>query len=214
MQPAPPPAPVRIVLADDHEIVRSGVVVLLSAIPGVEVVGEAADGQELLQLVDALHPNVVLTDISMPKVDGLAAIERICAEHPEVRCVVLTMYDSVEVMKRAVAAGACGFVMKNSPRHELEQAIRTVHEQGSYFSPRVASRLLMPADDGGEPLTERQAEVLKLLVQGRSTKEIAFELGLSPKTVEVHRARILERLQVRDLTALTRYAIRIGLIQP
>lgn len=213
MQPAPSPAAVRIVLADDHEIVRSGVVVLLSAIPGVQVVGEAADGEELLQLVEALHPDVVLTDISMPRVDGFAAIEQICARHPQVRCVVLTMYDSVEVMKRAVAAGACGFLMKNSPRHELEQAIRSVHEQGSYFSPRVASRLLMPGD-GGEPLTERQSEVLRLLVQGKSTKEIGFELGLSPKTVEVHRANIMERLQVRDLTALTRYAIRTGLIQP
>jgi len=214
MQPAAPPAAIRIVLADDHEIVRSGVVVLLSAIPGVEVVGEAADGQALLQLVEALHPDVVLTDISMPGMDGLAAIAQIHAGHPGVRCVVLTMYDSVEVIKRAVTAGACGFVMKNSPRHELEQAIRTVHQQGSYFSPNVASRLLMPADVGGEPLTGRQAEVLKLLVQGKTTKEIAFELGLSPKTVEVHRANVMERLQVRDLTALTRYAIRIGLIQP
>ena len=213
MQPAAPAA-IRVVLADDHEIVRSGVVLLLSAIPGIEVVGDAADGQALVQLVEALHPDVVLTDISMPGMDGLAAIAQIGARHPEVRCVVLTTYDSVEVIKRAVAAGACGFVMKNSPRHELEQAIRTVHAQGSYFSPSVASRLLMPADDGGEPLTERQAEVLKLLVQGKSTKEVAFELGLSPKTVEVHRANIMERLQVRDLTALTRYAIRIGLIQP
>ena len=213
MQPAPPP-PVRIVLADDHEIVRSGVLALLSAIPGVQVVGEAADGQALLELVATLRPDLVLTDISMPNVDGLAAIERICAEHPQVRCVVLTMYDSVEVVKRAVAAGACGFLMKNSPRQELEQAIRAVHEQGSYFSARIASRLLMPADDGGEPLTERQTQVLKLLVQGKGSKEIAFELGLSPKTVEVHRARLMERLQVRDLTALTRYAIRTGLIQP
>jgi DNA-binding NarL/FixJ family response regulator len=213
MQPAPASAPIRLVLADDHEIVRSGLLALLSAIQGVQVIGEAADGRTLLELVDTLQPDVVLTDISMPDIDGLAAIEQISAQHPQVRCVVLTMYDSVEVVKRAVAAGACGFVMKNSPRHELEQAIREVHAQGSYFSPRVASRMLMPGDSG-EPLTERQAEVLKLLVQGKGTKEIAFELGLSPKTVEVHRARIMERLQVRDLTALTRYAIRIGLIQP
>ena len=213
MQPSRPSAPVRVVLADDHEIVRSGVLALLSAIPDVQVIGEAGDGRTLLELVDALHPDVVLTDISMPEIDGLAAIEQITAEHPDVRCVVLTMYDSVEVMKRAVAAGACGFVMKNSPRQELEQAIRAAHHEGSYFSPRVASRMLMPTD-AGEPLTERQSEVLKLLVRGKGTKEIAFELGLSPKTIEVHRARIMERLQVRDLTALTRYAIRIGLIQP
>ncbi len=214
MQPVQSPAPIRVVLADDHEIVRSGVLALLSAIAGVQVVGDAADGRTLLQLVDTLRPDVVLTDISMPNVDGLAAIEQIAARHPQVRSVVLTMYDSVEVVKRAVAAGACGFVMKDSPRHELEQAIRTVHAQGSYFSPRIASRMLMPAASQGEPLTERQSEVLKLLVQGKGTKEIAFELGLSPKTVEVHRARVMERLQVRDLTALTRYAIRIGLIQP
>lgn len=213
MQSARPTPPIRVVLADDHEIVRSGVLALLAQVQGVEVVGEAADGRTLLEVVDALHPDVVLTDISMPDGDGLAAIERIVAKHPEVRCVVLTMYDNVEVVKRAVAAGARGFVMKNSPRHELAQAILAVHQQGSYFSPRVASRMLMPGV-AGEALTKRQSEVLMLLVQGKGTKEIAFELGLSPKTVEVHRARLMERLQVRDLTALTRYAIRIGLIQP
>jgi DNA-binding NarL/FixJ family response regulator len=214
MQPAHPSAPIRIVLADDHEIVRSGVSALLSMIDGVEVIGEAADGRTLLELVAALHPDLVLTDISMPHVDGFAAIEQLAARHPDVRAVVLTMYDSVEVVKRAVAAGACGYVMKDSPRQELEQAIRAVHAQGSYFSPRIASRMLMPADAPGEPLTQRQSEILKLLVQGRSVKEIAFELGLSPKTVEVHRSRLMERVQVRDLSGLTRYAIRIGLIQP
>jgi len=213
MQPALPSAPIRVVLADDHEIVRSGVLALLSAIEGIEVVGEAADGRTLLQLVDALHPDVVLTDISMPDGDGLAAIAQISAKHPDACCIVLSMYDSVEVVKRAVAAGACGFVMKNSPRHELEQAIREAHDHGSYFSPRVASRMLM-SGDAGEPLTERQSEVLRLMVQGKGTKEIAFELGLSPKTVDVHRTRLMERLRVRDLPALTRYAIRIGLIEP
>ena len=214
MQPAQPSAPIRIVLADDHEIVRSGISVLLSMIVGVQVVGEAADGRMLLELVAALRPDIVLTDISMPHVDGFAAIEQIAARHPEVRAVVLTTYDSVEVVKRAVAAGACGYVMKDSPRHELEQAIRTVHDKGSYFSPRIASRMLMPAGPQGEPLTGRQVEILKLLVQGKAVKEIAFQLGLSPKTVEVHRTRLMERLQVRDLSALTRYAIRVGLIQP
>lgn len=214
MQPVQPTAPIRVVLADDHEIVRAGVRALLSMIDGVEVIGEAADGRTLAQLVDTLRPDIVLTDISMPHVDGLAAIAQLAASHPEVRAVVLTMYESVEVVKRAVAAGACGYVMKDSPRQELEQAIRAVHEQGSYFSPRIASQLLKPAGAHGEPLTDRQAEILKLLVQGNGTKEIAFELGLSPKTVEAHRTRIMERLGVRDLSALTRYAIRTGLIQP
>lgn len=206
---------VRIVLADDHDLVRSGIKALLSMIDGFEVIAEARDGEELVGLVDSLAPDVVMTDISMPKMDGIAAIARIHARHPEVRLLVLSMYDTVDFVKRAVANGACGYLMKDAPPYELEQSVRGVMATGSYFSPAIAQRLLMPSEPTiDDELTHRQIEILRLIAQGRASKEIAYELGLSPKTVDVHRARIMERLQLNDIASLTLYAVRKGLIKP
>jgi DNA-binding NarL/FixJ family response regulator len=213
MNPADLPHNIRVVLADDHELVRAGIKALLSMIEGVQVIAEASDGEELITLVEALNPDVVFTDISMPKVDGIAATAHLHASRPKVRVIVLSMYDTVDFVKRAVSCGACGYLMKDAPPQELEQAVRAVVTQGSYFSPTIATLLLMPSQPGpSEKLTPRQIEILKLMAQGRSSKEIAYGLDLSPKTVDVHRARIMERLQINDVASLTRYAIRAGLI--
>ena len=215
MKPEPTQPPIRVVLADDHDLVRSGIKALLSMIDGVEVIAEACDGQELIQLVEALEPDVVMTDISMPRMDGIAAISQIHARHPKVRLLVLSMYDTVDFVKRAVANGACGYLMKDAPPFELEQAVRSVMATGSYFSPAIAQRLLQPSEPTiDDELTQRQIEILKLIAQGRASKEIAFELGLSPKTVDVHRARIMERLRLNDIASLTLYAVRKGLVKP
>ncbi len=207
--------PIRVVLADDHDLVRSGIKALLGMVEGVEVIAEARDGRELVGLVESLVPDVVMTDISMPGMDGITAIAEIHGRFPEVRMLVLSMYDTVDFVKRAVANGACGYLMKDAPPFELEQAIRSVMATGSYFSPAIAQRLLQPSEPTvDDELTHRQVEILKLIAQGKASKEIAYELGLSPKTVDVHRARIMERLRLNDIASLTLYAVRKGLIKP
>ena len=207
------PMPIQIVLADDHDLVRSGIKALLSTVEGVQVIAEARNGNELLQLLESVKPDVVMTDISMPGMDGITAISEIHARMPEVRILVLSMYDTVDFVKRAVANGACGYLMKDAPPFELEQALRSVVATGSYFSAAVAQRLLQPSEPTvDDELTTRQVEILTLIAQGKSAKEIAFELGLSPKTVDVHRARIMERLRLNDIASLTRYAVRKGLV--
>jgi DNA-binding NarL/FixJ family response regulator len=215
MKNTPATKSIRVVLADDHDLVRSGIKALLSMVEGVEVIAEARDGQELITLVESLMPDVVMTDISMPGMDGITAISEIHTKHPEVRLLVLSMYDTVDFVKRAVANGACGYLMKDAPPFELEQAVRSVMATGSYFSPAIAQRLLQPSEPTvDDELTHRQVEILKLIAQGRASKEIAYELGLSPKTVDVHRARIMERLRLNDIASLTLYAVRKGLIKP
>lgn len=215
MKNTAPVKPVRVVLADDHDLVRSGIKALLSMVENVEVIAEARNGAELVQLAGDLLPDIVMTDISMPVMDGITAIAEIHSTHPQVRLLVLSMYDTVDFVKRAVANGACGYLMKDAPPFELEQAIRSVMATGSYFSPSIAQRLLQPSEPTiNDELTDRQIEILKLIAQGRASKEIAYELGLSPKTVDVHRARIMERLHLSDIASLTLYAVRKGLIKP
>jgi len=215
MKNTAPVQPIRVVLADDHDLVRSGIKALLTMVEGVQVIAEARDGKELIALVEDLMPDVVMTDISMPGMDGITAIAEIHGKHPQVRLLVLSMYDTVDFVKRAVANGACGYLMKDAPPFELEQAVRSVMATGSYFSPSIAQRLLQPSEPTvDDELTHRQVEILKLIAQGRASKEIAYELGLSPKTVDVHRARIMERLRLNDIASLTLYAVRKGLVKP
>jgi len=211
---SPPPSRIRIVLADDHDLVRGGIRALLQLMPDVDVVGEASNGEDLLALLDRGLPDLVITDLSMPGVDGLAAIVRIRERHPGLRVLVLSMYDTVDFVRRAISSGAGGYLMKDAAPQELEQAVRAMAVTGSYFNAAIARLLLQPqqtpADDG---LTERQLEILVRLANGLSSKEIAYELGLSTKTVDVHRGRIMERLDLRDVASLTRYALRKGLIK-
>jgi DNA-binding NarL/FixJ family response regulator len=174
------PKSVRIVLADDHDLVRSGIKALLSMIEGVEVIAEARNGSELITLVESLEPDIVMTDISMPGMDGITAISEIHGKHPQVRLLVLSMYDTVDFVKRAVANGACGYLMKEAPPFELEQAVRSVMATGSYFSPAIAQRLLQPSEPSADDeLTHRQVEILKLIAQGRASKEIPFGSSVS-----------------------------------
>lgn len=204
---------VRIVLADDQDLVRCGIKALLVQIPGVTVVAEARDGDELIEAVGRLQPDIVMTDISMPGLDGLNAIAKLHAQYPHLRLVIVSTHDTADFIKRAVANGACGYLTKDATPSELAQAVRNVVDNGSYFSTVIARRLLQrdePTLD--EELTPRQIEILKLLAQGMASKEIAFQLGLSSKTVDVHRSRMMERLKLHDVSSLTRYAIRKKLI--
>ena len=207
--------PIRLVIADDHELVRAGMRLLLGAAPGLDVVGEARGGVELEQAVDRLRPDVVITDLSMPDGDGVAAIESLRGRHAAIRILVLSMYDTPEAIRRAMRAGANGYVLKGSPSAEIEEAIRDVMGGGTYYSPRAAQCLA--ADDAPRPedlLTPRQIEILGLLARGLSSKEIGFDLGLSSKTVDVHRASIMARLGLGDVASLTLYAVRAGLVDP
>jgi DNA-binding NarL/FixJ family response regulator len=214
MNTSTPGGRMQVVLADDHDLVRGGIQALLELLPEVEVVAEARTGEELLAVLDHTQPDLVITDINMPGMDGLAAVAQIRTRHPTLAILVLSMYDTAEFVQRAVASGANGYLMKHAAPKELQQAVRTISATGSYFNAGVVQLLLerveTPADDG---LTERQKEILVLLAGGLSSKEIGQQLGLSPKTVDVHRARIMERLALRDVASLTRYAVRRGLVK-
>lgn len=211
MQPLP--FPIHVIIADDHPLVRSGIRSLLRTIPEVHVSAEAGNGVELLELLESIRPDVVITDISMPGMDGLAALAEIRARHPSVKVIVLSMHDSADMVKRSVAAGASAYLRKDASDFELASALHSVVTNGSYISAAVARLLIEPAEPAVEDvLTQRQIEVLKMLAQGKSSKEIGFTLGLSSKTVDVHRMRIMERLGLRDVASLAVYAVHKGLI--
>lgn len=205
---------VRVVLADDHVLVRDGLTLLFESMPGVQVMAEAATGEELLRRVEGDLPDLVITDVSMPGMGGIEAIGRLHVLHPGLPVIVLSMDDSIEVIKRVVALGARGYVLKNAPSRELEVAVRTVAGGGSYFSAAIASLLLRQDADGpADLLTARQMQVLKLVAMGLSSKRVGSELGLSPATVDVHRARIMRRLGIHQIAGLTRYAVKHGLLR-
>jgi DNA-binding NarL/FixJ family response regulator len=221
MPPSPNPAsgaPIRVVLADDHALVRAGMRSLLGGMAQVEVVGEAASGEEALVLAERERPDVVLMDIAMKGITGLEAAARIRDQHPGVRVIILSMHAGEEYVLQALRAGAIGYLLKDAATGELELALRSVMRGESWFSPAVSRQVVEGYVQrvGGEPvadvLTARQREVLKLVAGGKSTKEIAFDLSLSVKTVETHRAQIMERLGIRDVAGLVRYALKTGLV--
>jgi DNA-binding NarL/FixJ family response regulator len=211
--------PLRLLLADDHVLVRAGIRSLLGTLPGVEVVAEARDGHETLGLVESLHPDIVLMDIAMPGLNGLEATERITRDYPKTKVVILSMHVSEEYGARALRAGAAGYLPKDADVRELELAIAAVARGETYLSPAVSThvvadyrRRLAEAPDALARLSPRQREVLQLLAEGASTKEVAFRLKLSIKTVETHRAQIMDRLDIHDLAGLVRFAVRTGLV--
>jgi DNA-binding NarL/FixJ family response regulator len=211
--------PIRILLADDHALVRAGISALLKSIPGVEVVAEAADGREALAQVKAHLPDIVLMDISMAGLNGLEAAARIAKEYPAVRVLMLSAHANEDYVKQALRSGAAGYLLKHAAISELELAIQAVARGETYLSPAVSKQVIadyirhVGEEAGpGELLTSRQREILQLIAEGHSTKEIARILHLSPKTVETHRTQLMERLDIHDIAGLVRYAIRAGLV--
>ena len=216
---------IRILLADDHALVLAGIRTLLQGVDDFQVVGEAHDGEALLALVEQVPCDVIALDISMPGMNGLQAMAQILARHPEARIVILSMYDSEDYVVQALRQGARGYVLKTAGASELALAIRTAMAGGIWLSNTVSQRMMETRGDsatgaaesapgpGAPRLTPRQREVLKLLADGYRTKEIAFQLGVSIKTVESYRTQIMQRLGVTDIPGLVRYAIREGLSQ-
>ncbi len=212
----------RILLAEDHALVRAGLRSLLQVIPGLDVVGEAANGNDALRLTMELRPDVVLMDVSMPELNGLEATRRATAAHAPARVVMLSMHADEEYVRQALVAGAAGYLLKTSDRGELELAVRAAARGDLWLSPAI-SRSMVPVFMGKcavtsvnsslERLTSRQREVLQLIAEGHTTKQIAHRLRLSVKTVESHRANLMKRLEIHDVARLVRYAIRVGIIQ-
>ena len=215
-------ARIKVVVADDHAIVREGVRMILAREQDIEVVGEAGDGQQALDLVASLRPQVVIMDISMPGMGGVEATQRLKAKHPEVQVLALTMHEDETYVFQLLRAGAAGYVLKRAAAQDLVQAVRAAAKGDAFLYPSIARKVvedyLRRVETGEERerydgLTTREKEILTLIAQGLSNQQIAEKLYISIKTVQTHRAHILEKLGLHDRTELVRYAIRKGLIQ-
>jgi DNA-binding NarL/FixJ family response regulator len=213
--------PLRILLADDHALVRAGLRSLVEGVEGATIVAEAENGREALAQVAAQRPDLVIMDITMKELNGIEATAQIKAQSPATRVLILSMHSSEEFVKRAIRAGANGYLVKDAAPVELKMAIEAVMRDELYLSPRVSRHVasgLMAGADGAprqspiDALTVRQREILQMIAEGKSTKEIAFVLDVSVKTVETHRAALMERLGIRDVAGLVVFAIRNGLI--
>ena len=210
---------IRVLLADDHNLVRAGLKKLIASFLDCEVVGDVGEGREAVRLASELAPDVVMLDISMPDLNGLEACQRILCEQPDIKVILLSMHADEDYVLRGLAAGAKGYVLKDAAPEELEQALRLVACGGTFLSPTVTGLVAEQLRRGvTEPqaigLSARQREVLKLICEGHSTRGIAELLHISVKTVETHRAQTMQKLGIHDVAGLTRYAMRIGLIQP
>lgn len=216
----PPAKIIRVILADDHTLVRAGIRALLEKLPSVKVIGEAGDGREVLNLVKAHPPDVVLMDIAMPGLNGLEAAERMTRDFPSVRIIVLSMHSNEEYVLRALKAGVAGYLLKKAATAELETALHQVLRGETYLSREISAQLhkkfplhgLTDRKSPLEKLTSRQREILQLIAEGRNTKSIAELLKVSPKTVDYHRMKLMSGLNVHDIPGLVRFALRVGLI--
>ncbi len=210
---------IRVLIADDHALVRAGIRALVEKIEGVVVVGEAGKGKEALELVKELKPTLMLLDITMPDGSGFEVLDHVMKNFPEIRVIVLTVHEAGEYAIRALREGAAGFLPKSAASTELEQAIQTVIRGEVYISPETSRKTLIAFGKGTSKrdllatLSPRQREVLRLIAEGRTTKQIAQVLEISVKTVETHRAQLMERLDIHDVAGLVRYAIIVGLIE-
>lgn len=211
---------ISVLLADDHSLVRAGIKGLLEAIPGIEVVDEVGDGRDVLKRVKECQPQVVLQDIAMPGLNGLEVVQRLAKDHPGVKVIMLSMHANEEYVLQALRAGAAGYLLKDAATAELELALRSVMHGRTYLSPSISKALIDEYLDNNtgarsplERLTARQREILQLVAEGNTTRKIASMLNVSVKTVETHRAQLMDRLEIRDVPGLVRYAIRTGLIQ-
>lgn len=210
---------IRVLLVDDHALLRLGLRALLSDADDIEVVGEAGDGQEALEQVRRLHPDVVLLDVAMPKMNGLMVVRQLHEEYPDIKVVMLTQYDNPEYVVPLLQAGAAGYVLKQDADIDLVGVVRSVYRGDSYLAPQAAKILLdaytsMGPADPINLLTPREREVLILVAQGYTNREIANILHLSPKTVDVHRTRMMDKLDLHNVADVTRYAIRRRLVDP
>jgi DNA-binding NarL/FixJ family response regulator len=210
-----------VLLADDHVLVRAGIRALLDTMDDLDVIGETGDGRTALELIERERPDVVLMDISMPQLNGLDATAIVTRDHPATRVIILSMHGSEGSVQQALAAGAAGYLLKEAAVAELPLAIRAVMDGNRFISPAVSAIVVDGFLSGHNreagplrTLTLRQREILQLLAEGRSAKEVAFALRLSVKTVETHRRQIMDRLQIFDLAGLVRFAIRAGLVSP
>lgn len=211
---------VRILLVDDHAVLRDGVRMVLESQPGFQVVGTTENGQAAVRLVKDLKPDIAVLDIAMPEVNGLEATRAIRQCCPDTRVVILSMHEGEEYLREALRAGAAGYVLKRAAAKELVGAIQTVCHGESYLDPALTRTLISDyvrqverSDETPDALTERELEVLKLVAEGFTNRQIAFKLNISIKTVQTHRANLMDKLNLHDRTELVRYAIRRGLIQ-
>jgi len=212
-----------ILVADDHEVVRRGLCVLLRAQPGWEVCGEAADGREAVEKASQLKPDIVILDIGMPNLNGLEATRQIVKANPEINVLIFTLHDSDQVVHEALGAGARGFLSKSDGTRELIAAVEALQQGKTYFTPRVGALVLegyLQRDSkvASEPhprnqLTAREREVVQLLAEGKSSKEVAATLGLSVKTAETHRSNIMRKLELHSISALVLYAIQNKIVE-
>lgn len=211
----------RVLLADDHHLVRTGIRMLLEKIGDVQIIAETGDGREALELIDRHRPDVALLDITMPGLNGLEVAARVTKSGARTRIVILSMHADEGYVAQALRAGVAGYLLKDAVATELRLALAAVSRGETYLSPAISTKVVEGFLRGekveADPLaalTERQREILQLIAEGRSTKEIAAELDVSVKTVETHRAHIMERLDIYDVAGLVRFAIRTGLVQP
>jgi len=219
---------IRILLADDHVLMRRGMRAWLQSMPQVEVVGEASDGREALHLIAKVQPDVVLMDIGMPSLNGLEVTLQVTKEFPQVHVLILSMHANEEYVVQAFRAGASGYMLKDAEPEELEVALKAISRGKTYLSPTVSQGVIgdylrrIGASTKDTPqgvdipslLTARQREVLQLIAEGQTTKQIAALLYISEKTVESHRLRLMRQLDIHDIAGLVRYAIRTGLVMP
>lgn len=209
---------IRVLLVDDHTLVRAGFRALLDRVAGMEIVGEAGDGKLALELIQQLNPDVVLLDLSMPRFSGLEVLREAREKFPKVRFIVLTVHGNEEYAIQTLRAGAAGFIPKSAASDELEAAIKTVVRGEPYLSPQIPPTTILKylkdplPESKSKILTPRQREILQLIAQGHSTKKIAHLLQINVKTVESHRAQLMGRLNIHDIAGLVKYAIRTGLV--
>ena len=213
----------RVLIADDHGVVRQGLRALLEKSPEVSVVGEAADGREAVRLARELQPNIVVMDIAMPLLNGIDAASQITSRYPDIRVIILSMHSDESYILRALSAGAKGYLLKDSAEGDIIPAVRAVAQGRPYFSPAITTTLLeeylqaMKAhkvQDSYDLLTDREKEVLQLLAEGKSNKEVATLLNLSPYTVESHRANLMQKLNLHNTAEIVLYAVRKNIILP
>jgi DNA-binding NarL/FixJ family response regulator len=212
---------VRVLLADDHGVVRKGLRFVLESESGIEVVGEAGDGRQAIETADEVNPHVVVMDIAMPRLNGIDATAQIVKRHPETGVIILSMYSDEEYLLRALSAGARGYLLKDTAESELVTAVRTVAAGKPFFSPDISKTLLEDylrqlrqrgLTDSYDLLSDREKEVLQLLAEGKTNKEVASLLNLSPYTVETHRTHIMQKLDLHNTAEIVLYAVRKKLI--